>query len=31
MTMSFTTKVLLLCLGVAMCLVGMAQMGYTFS
>ena len=31
MTMSYTTKVLLFCLGVAMCIVGVAQMGYTLN
>jgi hypothetical protein len=31
MTMSYTTKVVLFCIGLAMCIVGLSQMGYVFA
>jgi len=30
MAMSYATKVLLFCIGLAMCVVGLSEMGYVF-
>jgi hypothetical protein len=30
MSMSYTTKLVLFCLGVGMCIVGLSEMGYVF-